>query len=78
MALEPGDAAPDFTLADQRGNPVKLSDLWAQTVVLYFYPKAEARARDTFCIGPRRARRPPDESTPARLRGLRGRMPTAP
>jgi peroxiredoxin Q/BCP len=47
MAREPGDAAPDFTLADQRGNPVKLSDLWAQTVVLYFYPKAEAGACET-------------------------------
>ena len=41
MALEPGDEAPDFTLPDQHGNPVKLSDLRGQTVVLYFYPKAD-------------------------------------
>jgi peroxiredoxin Q/BCP len=41
MALEPGDQAPDFTLPDQHGNPVKLSDLRGQTVVLYFYPKAD-------------------------------------
>jgi peroxiredoxin Q/BCP len=41
MALEPGDSAPDFTLPDQHGNPVKLSDLKGQTVVLYFYPKAD-------------------------------------
>ena len=41
MALEPGDTAPDFTLPDQHGNPVKLSDLRGQTVVLYFYPKAD-------------------------------------
>ena len=41
MTLEPGDAAPDFTLPDQHGNPVKLSDLSGQTVVLCFYPKAD-------------------------------------
>ncbi len=41
MAIEPGDQAPDFALPDQHGNPVKLSDLRGQTVVLYFYPKAD-------------------------------------
>jgi peroxiredoxin Q/BCP len=41
MALEPGDTAPDFTLPDQHGNRVTLSDLRGQTVVLYFYPKAD-------------------------------------
>jgi thioredoxin-dependent peroxiredoxin len=41
MALEPGDTAPDFTLSDQHGNPVTLSDLRGRTVVLYFYPKAD-------------------------------------
>ena len=39
--LEPGDKAPDFTLPDQNGDPVKLSDLKGQTVVLYFYPRAD-------------------------------------
>jgi peroxiredoxin Q/BCP len=39
--LEPGDQAPAFSLADQDGRTVKLSDLRGQTVVLYFYPKAE-------------------------------------
>ncbi len=39
--IGPGDPAPDFTLPDQRGNQVKLSDLQGQTVVLYFYPKAD-------------------------------------
>ena len=39
--LEKGDTAPDFTLSDQHGNPVKLSDLKGQTVVVYFYPKAD-------------------------------------
>ncbi len=38
---EPGDEAPDFTLPDQDGSPVSLSDLRGQTVVLYFYPKAD-------------------------------------
>ena len=41
MALQTGDQAPDFTLPDQEGTPVKLSDLRGQTVVLYFYPKAD-------------------------------------
>lgn len=41
--LEPGDIAPDFTLPDQDGNPVTLSELKGQTVVLYFYPKADTR-----------------------------------
>lgn len=39
--LQPGDKAPDFTLPDQNGDPVKLSDLKGQTVVLYFYPRAD-------------------------------------
>ena len=41
--INPGDKAPDFTLPDQDGNPVKLSDHRGQTVVLYFYPKADTR-----------------------------------
>src|SRR6266545_2081716 len=52
-----GDAAPDFTLPDQTGTPVRLYDLLGEkNVVLYFYPKdetpgctLEARAfRDSF------------------------------
>jgi thioredoxin-dependent peroxiredoxin len=39
--LETGDQAPDFTLPDQHGNSVSLSGLRGQTVVLYFYPKAD-------------------------------------
>jgi peroxiredoxin Q/BCP len=39
--IEPGDQAPDFTMPDQRGEPVTLSELRGQPVVLYFYPKAE-------------------------------------
>ena len=37
--LGEGDKAPDFTLPDQHGEPVTLSDI-DQTVVLYFYPRA--------------------------------------
>lgn len=40
--LEQGIAAPDFTLPDQDGNRVELSAPKGQTVVLYFYPKADA------------------------------------
>ena len=52
-----GDVAPDFTLPDQSGAPVRLGDLVGRkTVVLYFYPKddtpgctIEARAfRDSY------------------------------
>lgn len=38
--LEPGTAAPDFTLPDQTGAPVTLSDLRGSKVILYFYPEA--------------------------------------
>jgi peroxiredoxin Q/BCP len=34
--LSEGDQAPDFTLPDQEGQPVTLSELRGQTVVLYF------------------------------------------
>lgn len=39
MALEIGDIAPAFTLPDQNGTPVSLSDFAGQRVVIYFYPK---------------------------------------
>ena len=38
--LEPGDAAPDFTLPDADGNPVQLSSFRGQRVIVYFYPAA--------------------------------------
>ena len=37
--LEVGIKAPDFTLPDQNGNMVSLSDFAGKRVVLYFYPK---------------------------------------
>ncbi len=39
MTLKVGDKAPDFTVNDHDGNPVKLSSLRGKKVVLYFYPK---------------------------------------
>ena len=39
MSLKIGDAAPDFTVNDQDGNAVSLSDYKGKKVVLYFYPK---------------------------------------
>jgi peroxiredoxin Q/BCP len=38
--IDVGQLAPDFTLDDQDGNPVKLSELRGRPVVLYFYPRA--------------------------------------
>ncbi|NMU81523.1 redoxin domain-containing protein, partial [Vibrio parahaemolyticus] len=40
MAIEAGQAAPDFTLNDQDTNPVTLSALQGKKVLLYFYPRA--------------------------------------
>lgn len=36
-----GDKAPDFELQDDQGNTVRLSDYRGQTVILYFYPRAD-------------------------------------
>ncbi len=38
--LEPGDDAPDFTLSDDRGDKVTLSELRGRKVIVYFYPAA--------------------------------------
>ena len=40
VRLAPGDEAPDFTLPDADGNPVTLSKLRGQRVIVYFYPAA--------------------------------------
>lgn len=40
IRLEPGDAAPDFTLTDADGNGVTLESFRGKRVVLYFYPAA--------------------------------------
>ncbi len=43
--LEAGERAPDFKLPDQNGDEVSLSDLHGETVVLYFYPRADTPSR---------------------------------
>jgi peroxiredoxin Q/BCP len=39
--IDAGVTAPDFTLPDQDGTPVRLSSLRGRWVVLYFYSKAD-------------------------------------
>lgn len=51
--LQPGDRAPAFTLPDQNGEKVKLTDLKGETVVLYFYPRADTPGCTTQACGVR-------------------------
>jgi thioredoxin-dependent peroxiredoxin len=39
--LSPGTPAPDFTLPDQDGNPVALSEERGRWVLLWWYPMAD-------------------------------------
>ena len=38
--LSAGDPAPAFTLSDQYGSEVSLSDFAGRRVMIFFYPKA--------------------------------------
>ena len=67
--LAEGDKAPSFTLPDQNGEKVKLSDLKGQTVVLYFYPKANTSGCTTQACGVR-DRRADYEAAGARVIGI--------
>ncbi len=51
--IESGAKAPDFTLADENGDSVRLAKLKGQTVVLYFYPKASTPGCTTQACGVR-------------------------
>ena len=51
--LAEGDPAPDFTLPDQGGRDVSLAELRGQTVVLYFYPRADTPGCTTQACGVR-------------------------
>jgi peroxiredoxin Q/BCP len=51
--LEAGSSAPDFTLPDQDGNEVSLAGLRGETVVLYFYPRADTPGCTTQACGVR-------------------------
>jgi thioredoxin-dependent peroxiredoxin len=49
--IEAGTTAPDFTLPDQEGEQVSLSDFRGSPVVLYFYPKADTPGCTTQACG---------------------------
>jgi thioredoxin-dependent peroxiredoxin len=49
--IESGQPAPDFTLPDQDGNEVALSNFRGTVVVLYFYPKADTPGCTTQACG---------------------------
>lgn len=51
--IETGEKAPEFTLPDQDGNDVNLSDFAGKTVVLYFYPRADTPGCTTQACGVR-------------------------
>ena len=64
-----GTEAPDFTLPDQDGNPVTLSELRGQPIVLYFYPTADTPGCTTQACGIR-DHRADYERTGARVIGV--------
>jgi len=41
--VEVGQPTPEFTVPDQEGKPVSLSDFRGQRAVVYFYPKADTK-----------------------------------
>ena len=41
VTLQPGDAAPPFSLLDQHGQSVRLEDFRGRRLLLYFYPEAD-------------------------------------
>jgi peroxiredoxin Q/BCP len=63
--LAEGDKAPNFSLPDQNGEQVKLADLKGETVVLYFYPRADTPGCTTQACGVR------DRKTDYRKAGAR-------
>jgi thioredoxin-dependent peroxiredoxin len=55
MPVADGDSAPDFALASDAGETVRLSSLRGQPVVLYFYPKDNTSGCTTQACGIRDA-----------------------
>jgi peroxiredoxin Q/BCP len=49
--LSAGDKAPTFTLLDQDGEKVKLTDFKGRKVLVYFYPKADTPGCTTQSCG---------------------------
>ena len=54
--LRAGDPAPPFSLADQTGNAVRLTDFVGRKLLLYFYPKADTPGCTTQSCAVRDAR----------------------
>jgi peroxiredoxin Q/BCP len=67
--MREGQDAPDFALPDQDGNEVTLSELRGQTVVLYFFPKADTPGCTAQACGVRE-HRSDYEGTGARVVGV--------
>ena len=67
--LKAGDTAPDFALPDQNGEDLTLSDLRGETVVLYFYPRADTPGCTTQACGVR-DRDPDYDAAGARVIGI--------
>jgi peroxiredoxin Q/BCP len=56
VVLSEGQKAPGFSLQDQSGKTVKLSDFKGRRVLLYFYPKADTPGCTTQSCAVRDAR----------------------
>src|SRR5271157_952017 len=56
VVLSPGQSAPGFSLSDQDGNVVKLSEFKGRKVLLYFYPRADTPGCTTQSCAVRDAR----------------------
>lgn len=54
--LTPGDHAPPFSLLDQAGDTVSLSDFAGRRLLVYFYPKADTPGCTTQSCAVRDAR----------------------
>lgn len=76
MTLKAGDPAPDFSLPDQHGNTVRLSDLRGRKVILYFYPRADTPGCTTQACSLRDAREALD-SAGATVLGISPDKPAA-
>jgi len=74
--LQIGDPAPDFELLSDENQPVTLSDLRGQRVVLFFYPKADTPGCTVQACG-FRDRFPIIEAGNATVIGVSPDMPAA-
>jgi len=74
--MNEGEEAPDFKLQNQDGETVELGDYAGQTVVLYFYPRADTPGCTTQACGIR-DRRADYESAGATVIGVSPDEPAA-